>query len=648
MCGIAGVLGGRATSGEDRAALVASMAGALAHRGPDGTGAWTDGTTGVALGHTRLAVVDLSPAGAQPMTSADGRWVLAFNGEIYNHRELRRRLAQLGTGFRGTSDTEVLLEAAAAWGPEKALDETNGMFALALWDRTQRRLLLARDRMGEKPLYYGRAGDAFVFASELKALRRHPGFVPDLDRAALTLYLRHGFVPAPHSVYSGVRKLPPGCLLWVDGSGQAGQPQPYWHVDEAATRGQRDGWHGSPAEAVDELARLAGDAVALRMRADVPVGAFLSGGIDSSLVVALMGAHSPHPVRTFTIGFDEPAYDESAHARAVAGHLGTEHTELVVTPAEAQRIVPSLAEIYDEPFADSSQIPSCLLAALTRRHVTVSLSGDGGDELFAGYDRYLLHDRMVRGIAAVPGWLRAPAARALQSRDPAAWERALAPARPLTARLAAPGRLGERIHRFGGLLAGGPDDLYRRLVSAWQDPARVVLGAEEPPDAFPVPPPALPGRGSARLRHADQRQYLPDDLLVKVDRATMAVSLEARVPLLDHRLVEFAWRLPEPMLVRGGRGKWILRELLARHVPRERFERPKMGFGVPIGDWLRGPLRPWAEDLLDEPRLRDQSLLDAGVVRAVWLAHRDGRADHSARLWAVLMLQSWVDRWMPR
>ena len=643
MCGIAGALDQRSTrTPEELRAIAAAMAGELRHRGPDGRGVWCDAARGVAFGHTRLAVVDLSPAGAQPMVSRDGRWVLAFNGEIYNHAALRAKLPDPGT-LQGTSDTEVLLEAAAAWGPERALRQANGMFALALWDRWEERLLLARDRMGEKPLYYAETPQGVLFASELKSLRRHPDFRARMDAGGLEAYIRYGYVPAPHTILADVRKLPPGCLLWLRRGQPAGAPQPYWDLAAVALAGQAEPWDGTPDEAAEAVAALASDAVRLRMRADVPVGAFLSGGLDSSLVVALMRAHTSRPVRTFSIGFEEAAYDEAPHARAVAEHLGTDHTELTATTAEALEVIKRLPDIYDEPFADSSQIPTCLLAALTRDHVTVSLSGDGGDELFAGYARYRFHDRLDRGLRILPAFARHRMARAVTRRDAAWWERHLTPLRPLVRTWAPPGRLGERVHRAGELLSS-ESSLYLRMMSVWPDPATVLRHTSPDPHHMPAPPGRLPIRGSARLRYADQRQYLPDDILVKVDRATMAVGLEARVPLLDHRLVELAWRLPESLLTPGG-GKQVLRQVAAGHVPPDLTGRPKTGFGVPVGAWLRGPLRPWADELLADARTSVQHVLEPAAVETLWREHLDQRGEHGPRLWTLLMLQSWMNRW---
>lgn len=648
MCGIAGLLDtSRGTGEAELRAIAAAMAEALRHRGPDDCGAWVDVEAGIALGHRRLAIIDLTPEGRQPMMSACGRYVVVFNGEIYNFRDLRRELAGLGHVFRGHSDTEVLLAAFAQWGPDAAVRRCNGMFAFGLWDRVGRRLLLARDRLGEKPLYYGRMGRFFLFGSELKALRAHPAFRGEVDRDALALYLRHNYIPAPYSIYRGVRKLPPGTMLWVeaDGAGAPGEPEPYWSAKEMAERGVADPFRGSAEEAVAELEALLRDAVGLRMVADVPLGAFLSGGIDSSTIVALMQFQSNRPVKTFSIGFHETGYNEAEHAKVVARHLGTDHTELYVTPEEAMSVIPRLPALYDEPFSDSSQIPTFLVSELARRHVTVSLAGDGGDELFGGYGRYFLCRDLWQRIGRFPATGRRVLAAAL-----AAVGGCLAAAVPPCAATGStsihgrPGRLGDKLQKLAEVLAfDSPEALYLRLVSHWKSPDRVVVGAGEPPTALTdrrrwADLPEL----VARLMYLDMVTYLPDDILVKVDRASMGVGLEARVPLLDHRVVEFAWRLPLSMKIRDGQGKWLLRQVLYRYVPKEIVDRPKMGFGVPIGAWLRGPLREWAESLLDERRLREEGYFDPRPIREKWREHLSGKHDWQYYLWDILMFQAWL------
>jgi asparagine synthase (glutamine-hydrolysing) len=646
MCGLAGVIDcDRTTPAPQLKATVDHMAGTLAHRGPDAGGGWVDPSTGVGLGFRRLAILDLSDLGAQPMVSACGRYVIVFNGEVYNFGVLRGQLAAAGHTFRGHSDTEVLLAAISAWGVEPALRRSNGMFAFALWDRTLQVLHLARDRLGEKPMYYGWAGATFLFASELKALRAHPAFQAEVDRDALALYLRHKYVPAPWSIYRGVRKLPPGTLLTLNprARGQDADPRPYWSAREVVeTGGDR---RLNPGEAVDELDHLLRDSVRLRMVADVPLGAFLSGGIDSSTVVALMQAQSSRPVRTFTIGYDDDDFDEAADALAVARHLGTQHTELYVSPSECMDVIPRLPALYDEPFADSSQIAMFLVSALARRHVTVSLSGDGGDELFGGYNRYLWAPAVWRRASRVPQPLRRAAASLLTSRSPEAWGRLLRRAGPLAPRSANQRLVGDKLYKLARVLdLGRSEDLYLELVSHWKEPGALLPGARELPTAVTDPArwARVPGVAE-HMMYLDLVTYLPDDILTKVDRASMAVSLEARVPLLDHRVVELAWRLPLDLKVRNGTTKWLLRQVLHRYVPPHLVERPKMGFGVPIDRWLRGPLRDWAEALLDPRRLRAEGYLDPAPVAARWAEHLSGRRDWQYHLWDVLMFQCWLE-----
>jgi len=643
MCGIAGFWHNK-TRSEAPLEVLRRMAGALRHRGPDDAGVWWDEGAEVGLAFRRLAILDLSAEGHQPMASASGRLVMVFNGEVYNYEEVRAELGE--RKWRGHSDTEVMLEALEQWGVEQAVRRFVGMFAFALWDREERKLYLVRDRLGIKPLYYGRAGSAFVFASELKAIRQHPGFAAEIDRDALALYMRHNYVPAPHCIYKGLRKLQAGCVLTMDAATSEPVVQRYWSGEEVALRGQQALLQMSDAEAVEELHRLLLEAVRLRMIADVPLGAFLSGGVDSSTVVALMQAQSARPVKTFTIGFHEEEYDEASDARSVAGHLRTDHTELYVTPKEAQEVVPLLPEMYDEPFADSSQIPTFLISKLARRSVTVSLSGDGGDELFGGYNRYAWTRRIWSAVGALPEVVRRGAAGALCA---APIEKIDAAFRSL--RWAVPKRLrygaaGDKAHKLAGLLSmDGPQALYYRALSHWENPEEIVPGAEEPETVregivrafrdLPI---------EEAMMMVDLLNYLPDDILTKVDRASMAVSLEARVPLLDHRVVEFAWKLPRHMKLRKKTTKWILRQVLDKYVPAKLIERPKMGFGVPIDRWLRGPLREWAESLLSEKSLSEQGFLNARRIQETWGEHLSGRRNWQYLLWDVLVFQQWLSR----
>ncbi|WP_295431720.1 asparagine synthase (glutamine-hydrolyzing) [uncultured Thiodictyon sp.] len=644
MCGFCGVIEPGAAAEPALRQALERMNQTLLHRGPDDGGLWLDAAAGVGLGHRRLAILDLSPLGHQPMVSPDGRYVLAYNGEIYNYQALRRAIGD-DYPWRGHSDTEVLLAWLSRRGPAATLTECNGMFAFALWDRQARRLTLARDRLGEKPLYYGYNRGRFLFGSELKAITAHPGWQGELDRDALAAYLRLSYVPAPHCIYRGIRKLAPGTYATLT----PGQEEPtlhtYWSARAAAERGLAAPFEGPEDEAVGALERLLMDAVGLRMRADVPLGAFLSGGIDSSTVVALMQAQSQRPVRTFTIGFHEAGFNEAEDARRVAAHLGTDHTELYVTAQDGLATIPSLARLWDEPFADPSQIPTLLVSEMARRAVTVCLSGDGGDELFGGYSRYLWTRDTWRRIGWVPLGLRRAAAAAVTRIGTGTWDRLLAPfARFLPGPLAI-ANPGDRVHKAIDILTGdSPESLYLRMVSHWKDPAALVIGATEP--ASVLTDPARRARTPSiteSMMYMDSVLYLPDDILVKLDRASMGVSLESRVPLLDHRVYEFAWSLPLAWKVRGRRGKLPLRRILARHVPPALFERPKMGFGVPLAHWLRGPLRDWAEDLLAAERLTRDGILRPAPIRARWAEHLAGRRDWSYYLWDLLMFQAWLD-----
>ena len=648
LCGVTGFFRATSQTGDEMAAALCRMTDAIVHRGPDNGGGWVDAEAGIALGHRRLSILDLSFQGDQPMISGSGRYVIAYNGEIYNHRALRAKLESAGAAppWRGRSDTEVMLAAFEHWGVADSLERFNGMFAFALWDRHERLLHLARDRMGEKPIYYGWMGDTFLFGSELKAMRAHPAWHGEIDRGALALYMRHNVVPAPYSIYQGIRKLLPAHLLSFPLSDRRRETPPsceYWSARDVVEAGVRQPISCSAEEAVEALDNLLRDAVALRMEADVPLGAFLSGGYDSSTIVALMQAQSARPVKTFSIGFHEAEYNEADHARAVARQLGTEHTEHYVTPAEAMNVIPRLPALYDEPFADSSQIPTFLVSQITRRHVTVALSGDGGDELFGGYNRY----SWVHDIWRKTGWLpkraKAAIARGLTAIPPGAWDKVFSAINPLLHRRMRARLPGDKVHKFAGMVtSSSPEEMYRRLVSHWS-PESVVLEPREPPTVLTDHARwADVGDITQRMMFLDLMSFLPDDILAKVDRASMGVSLEARVPLLDHRVVEFAWRLPLVMKIREGEGKWILRQVLYRYVPKDLIERPKMGFGIPIDAWLRGPLRDWVEDLLDEGRLKRERFFRPEPVRARWREHLSGRRNWSYHLWDVLMFQAWL------
>lgn len=649
MCGFVGFLGGEAEAdATDVRGRLKRMADRIASRGPDDEGYWSELGHPIGLGHRRLSIVDLSPAGHQPMLSASGRYVIAFNGEIYNHLDLRASLLRPGTGWRGHSDTETLMEGFDTWGIEGTVRRCVGMFAFALWDRHSHTLTLGRDRLGEKPLYYGWQGigrqATFLFGSELKALTSHPAFTSRIDRGALCLLMRHNYIPAPYSIYEGICKLEPGCLLSVS----LAHPQPrvarYWSAEVAAVTGCAAPFSGTPEQAVDALEDLLKTAVRQQLMADVPLGAFLSGGIDSSTVVAMMQAQTSRPAKTFTIGFDEQGYDEAIHAKAVAKHLGTDHTELYVSPQQALEVIPRMPSLYCEPFADSSQIPTFLVSQLARQTVTVALSGDAGDELFCGYKRYLQAARTWRAMSRFPVRARQQIALATTSISPQMWNALLGPFRWFMPASLQRANLGDKMHKAATVLStANIDALYLGLMSHWDDPSNLVVGGHEPVTKLNGAPPLLTGLGNTqRMMALDTITYLPDDILVKVDRASMGVSLEGRVPFLDHRVVEFAWSLPHAMKVREGVSKWVLREVLYRHVPKELIDRPKMGFGVPIGEWLRGPLKQWADELLDEHRLRREGFFHPAPIRKKWTEHLSGRRNWQQHLWCVLMFQAWL------
>jgi asparagine synthase (glutamine-hydrolysing) len=627
------------------------MADAIILRGPDAAGYWVDSAQSIGLGHRRLSIVDLSSAGHQPMLSNYERYVLVFNGEIYNHMDLRVSLVKTDESlvWRGHSDTETLLAGFETWGIAATIERCIGMFAFALWDKQTNTLTLGRDRFGEKPLYYGWQGTgentSFLFTSELKGLKAHPSFAADIDRNSLCLLMRHSYIPSPYSIYKGIAKLEAGCLLSVSLAQKEPKVVRYWSAAAIVVAGCAEPFAGTPIQAVDELEGLLKSAVHQQMMAEVPLGAFLSGGVDSSTVVALMQAQSSRPVKTFTIGFNEEGYNEAVHAKAVAKHLGTCHTELYVSHRQALDVIPRLPTIYCEPFSDSSQIPTFLVSQLARQQVTVSLSGDAGDELFCGYNRYLLANKLWKKLSVLPTGSRRLAARGLTALPPSQWSSLLMPVQGLLPKSLRQASLGDKLHKAAGVLASGDlDTLYRGLVSHWEDPACVVIGGTEPPTLLTGNAPALDGLNDIqRMMALDTLTYLPDDILVKVDRAGMGVSLEGRVPFLDHRVVGFAWTLPQSLKLRDGLSKWVLRQVLYRHVPKELIERPKMGFGVPIGDWLRGPLRDWAENLLDEVRLRREGFFYPAPIRQKWCEHLSGARNWQYHLWDVLMFQAWLE-----
>jgi asparagine synthase (glutamine-hydrolysing) len=645
MCGITAIWErGSTFLCPDLSAQIREMTATLEHRGPDAGAVWVDQSSRVALGHRRLSIVDLSVAGAQPMHSSCGRFVISYNGEVYNSEELRSELKEKGRQFRGYSDTEIIVEGAAVWGVVPTIQRLIGMFAILLWDRRERVLYAIRDRLGIKPIYWAELNGRLIFGSELKALRADRHWQPELDRAALAAYMRFGYVPAPLTIYKNVKKLPPASVL-IARENYSPRLERYWSLDQVAQKGQGARFAGGEDEAAEALDTLLRDAVKRRMVADVPLGAFLSGGIDSSTVVALMQAEHSRAIKTFSIGFHEQSYDEAANAAAVARHLGTEHTELYASPRDALDVIPRLPEMFDEPFADSSQIPTYLVSRMTREHVTVALSGDGGDEVFGGYTRYFRGEALWRAIDSCPRSLRTLAATSVRTLRPSTWD-VLGRLLPEQHR---PAQFGAKMHKLAGVFEGEPEAsaFYQNTVSLWLQPELIVRDGVEPLGPHQdVQIRQLVPDFIERMQYLDTLTYLPDDILTKVDRASMMVSLEARVPLLDHRIVEFSWSLPSKMKAGNGVGKRLLRKVLGRYVPRALTERPKMGFAMPVQAWLRGELRDWAEALLDERRLVSDGILNGETVRSKWLEHTNGTRNWHPQLWAVLMFQAWKERWL--
>lgn len=643
MCGITGILSHSADNHNNHHLQI--MADSLHHRGPDDTGIWTDQEAGISLCHKRLSIVDLSSAGHQPMHSSDGKYVITYNGEIYNHLKIREELQQekKTPNWKGHSDTETLLAAIQAWGIKKTLKKLVGMFAFALWDRQERTLTICRDRVGEKPLYYGWQNDCFYFASELKALKKHPSFNRTINRDALSLFLRHSYVPSPFSIYNNIKKLEAGNFLTVSLEKKHSAPEAYWSLEHVISN--QIIFNGTENEAIDSLDNLLKDAVKQQMASDVPLGAFLSGGIDSSLITALMQEQSATPVKTFTIGFKEDSYNEAVYAREVASHLGTDHSETIVTASQAIDTIPKLPYIYDEPFADASQLPTYLVSAITGEKVTVALSGDAGDELFGGYNRYFWTQRLWNKVSPLPILFRELLSKGLKSLSPMSWDRLytmLSWLLPAKSRFALP---GDKIQKLAGILPSeSPAQIYMDLISHWKHPDNIVLNAQEPStrqSSFKAP---VSHELEHQLMYLDTLGYLPDDILTKVDRAAMAVSLETRVPFLDHRIVEFAWSLPLKMKIRNNQGKWILRQILDRYIPRHLIERPKMGFGIPLDSWLRGPLKDWAYDLINPSRLKQEGYLHPEPVLSKWRQHQSRKYNWQYSLWNILMFQSWLEK----
>ncbi|GJL85855.1 MAG: asparagine synthetase B [Micavibrio sp.] len=645
MCGITGIYS--AKDSQDRQALdrlSSAMTATLSHRGPDGTGTWQDPDLPLVFGHHRLAVLDLSELGHQPMESESGRYVICYNGEVFRYLEIRKELEKSHVTFRGRSDTEVILAAIDHWGLNLALQKIEGMFAFALWDRKDKQLHLVRDRLGKKPLYVGWAGQSLVFTSELKALHTHPDFKPVVNRKALTAFMRYGYTPAPLCIYEGVWSLPAGFRMSIcadlisPGSDLENFMESYWHHLRALEEQQQKYVKKSDEETINEFEKLLTTCTKDRMISDVPLGAFLSGGVDSSSVVALMQKISSNPVKTYSIGFEEQGYDEAGHAKKIAAHLGTDHHEHYLSAKDALDVIPKLPDIYDEPFADISQIPTYLISKYARENVTVALSGDGGDEMLGGYNRHFIGPKLWHSMRFMPQPVRRMLASIIGGTSIEKWN-SLAPSKP---------QFGERMHKVGSILGmNTQEDIYQKLISQWDAPADLVIGGSEP--LTPLTDPEWQPEDmsfAARMMYWDALSYLSNDILVKVDRASMATSLEIRAPLLDRRIYDYVWTLPENMKIRNGQGKWLLKQVLHRHVPKELFERPKQGFSVPIDSWLRGELRDWAENLLDEKRLDEEGYLNTKIIRDIWEHYLDGHGNHAGQLWTVLMFQAWKERWL--
>lgn len=642
MCGIAGFLvKNKMNYSGNLSEQATRMSAAIMSRGPDDSGVWIDKAAGVALSHARLSIIDLSSAGHQPMESASGRYAIVFNGEIYNHKEIRYSLRDQVSNWRGHSDTETLLNAIEIWGLESTLKRCEGMFALALWDHTKSILMLARDRLGEKPLYYGWQGDgvnkAFLFGSELKALRKHPSFKFNISRDAINLLLRHNCIPAPYSIYKNISKLMPGTILSLSINDTEPKISEYWSLKEVAMKGFDNIHNGGDTEVINGLEQVLMGSVKQQMIADVPLGAFLSGGVDSSLIIALMQQQSTQPVKTFTIGFSEDSYNEAKHAMEVAKYLNTDHAELYLSHQDAINVIPKLPKIYDEPFSDSSQIPTFLVSQLARDHVTVSLSGDAGDELFGGYNRYLLTDQLWGKLSMLPVSMRRGLAGMMTTLSPEVFNNFLG--------FLPYNRVGEKIHKAASVMESSSiDELYLRLVSHWNNPESIVLNSSEPITQLTSTTSNISRLSPIqKMMLMDTLTYLSDDILTKVDRAAMGVSLETRIPFLNHNVVEYAWRMPMNFKVRNGESKWALRQILYKYIPKEMVERPKMGFGVPIDSWLRGPIREWAEELLDESRLRQEGFFNPEQIRQKWREHLSGKRNWQHQLWDVLMFQAWLE-----